>query len=313
MTMELSVARISHDGSDFEIMSKDAGYASDADRLQSLLEAKQGRYSSLFVIERDTKSEATEGGRDDLWAIRDYPGGVYILISDRLSEQNRRSVFIGMAGFNEKMFGPYEKQTGINLQLEGAGRFMTLAQCLEEQNENAPKNMKHWDLAIVIPEEEHALQLFAVLYYIFDKAEGFIVRTKVNEEASDKTKYMNAIAQRYWSSIKRYTFFSLENLNDILEVILESGLGVLVKIAVEETVQILRKKREDSKEKKENSQKGKKEEEESEEESSDIDANNDSEDSNDENFVNKQIEFLNKVSPRKFNYSQRRKVKIFAE
>ena len=143
MTMELSVARISLDGSDFEIMSKDAGYASDADRLQSLLEAEQGRYSSLFVIERDTKSEATEVGRDDLWALRDYSGSVYILISNRLSEQNRRSIFIGMAGLNEKMFGPYERQTGINLELEGEGRFMTLAQCLEEQNENAPKNMKY--------------------------------------------------------------------------------------------------------------------------------------------------------------------------
>ena len=306
MTMELSVERISVDGSDFGTTPKDADYASDADRLQSLREAEQGRYSSFFTIERDTKSEVAERGRDDLWALQDYTGGVYILISNRLSEQNRRSVFIGMAGFNEKMFGPYERQTGINLLLEDEDRFMTLAQCLEEQNENPPTGMKYWDLAIVIPEEEHALQLFSVLYYIFAKAEGFIVRTKVNEEASNKLHYMNLVSQRYWVSIKRYTFFSLENLNDILEVMLGSGLKVLFKMALEKVVQILRKKREASKEKKKNSQKRKKEKE-SEEESSDIDADNDSEDSNDENFVNKLIKSLNKVFPRKFNSSQRRK------
>ncbi len=303
MTMELSVERILVDGSDFGTISRDADYLSDADSWQSLREAEQGRYSSLFVIERDTKSEATEGGRNDLRALRDYPGGVYILISNRLSEQNRRSVFIGMAGFNEKMFGHYERQTGINLELEGEGRFMTLAQCLEEQNENPPESMKYWDLAIVIPEQEHALQLFAVLYYIFAKAEGFIVRTKVNGEASDKLHYMNLVSQRYWSSIKRSSYFSLENLNDIIEVIQESGLEVIVKIAFEKLVQILPKKWKDSREKKKNSQKHKKE---SEKESTDIDSNYDSEDSKDENFINKLTKFLNKLFPRKFNSFQRR-------
>ena len=307
MTMELSVERILVDGSDFGTISRDADYLSDADSWQSLREAEQGWYSSFFVIERDTKSEATEGGRDDLWALRDYSGGVYILISNRLSEQNRRSIFIGMAGFNEKMFGPYERQTGINLQLEGEGRFMTLAQCLEEQNENAPKNMKYWNLAIVIPEEEHALQLFAVFNYIFTKAEGFMVRTKVNEKASDETKYMNTITQRYCSSINKSYFLSLDSLYYISEVILENTVGVLIKIALETIVQFFRKKRKDSREKKKNSQKHKIEEEESEEKNSDIDVNNDSEDSNDENFVNRLIKSLNKVFPRKFNYSQRRK------
>ena len=208
MTMELSVERILVDGSDFGTISRDADYLSDADSWQSLREAEQGQYSSIFVIERDTKSEATEGGRNDLRALRDYPGGVYILISNRLSEQNRRSVFIGMAGFNEKMFGHYERQTGINLQLEGEGRFMTLTQCLEEQNENPPESMKSWYLAIAIPEQEHALHLFAVLYHIFDKAEGFMVRTEVNDEASNKLHYMNLVSQRYVSSYKELLLLS---------------------------------------------------------------------------------------------------------
>ena len=306
MIPELSVARISLDGSDFGTIPKDADYASDAARLQSLGEAEQGRYSSFFVIERDKKSETTEGGRNDLRALRDYPRGVYILISNRLSEQNRRSVFIGMAGFNEKMFGLYERQTGINLQLEGEGRFMTLAQCLEEQNENPPKNMKYWDLAIVMPEEEHVLQLFAVLYYIFDKAEGFIMRTRVNEEASVELSYMNIVSQRYWSSIKNSSFISLESSNDILAIILESGLGTIVKMPVEYIVKILWQKWKDSREKKKNSQKSRNEDIESEEESSDIDVNNDSEDSNDENLIDKLVKFLNKLFQRKFNSSQRR-------
>ena len=292
MIPELSVERISVDESDFETISRDADYASDADRLQSLGGADQGRYSSFFVIERDTKSEATEGGRNDLLALRDYTGGVYILISNRLSEQNRRSVFIGMAGFNEKMFGPYERQTGINLPLEGTDRFITLAQCLEEQNENAPKNMKNWDLAIVIPGDEHALQLFAVLYYIFAKAEGFMVRTKVNEKALTELNYMNIVAQRYWSSVQNSHFISseflLNFLGNIPHVILEAAVSVIIRTIIEKLL-------------KKNSDKSR------EEEGSDLGVNNNSENSDDENFINKLVKFLNKRFPRKFKFFTKKK------
>ena len=297
MIPELSVARISVDVSDFGTISRDADYASDADRLQSLGGADQGRYESFFVIERDTKSEATEGGRNDLLALRDYMGGVYILISNRLSEQNRRSVFIGIAGFNEKMFGPYERQTGINLPLEGTDRFMTLTQCLKEQNENAPKNMKNWDLAVVIPGDEHALQLFAVIYYILDKAEGFILRTNVNEKASDELSYMNIVSQRYLSSMQNLSFTSSGNLLDFLgnvpEEILEAMLNAIVNNITKKPW-------------KKNSRKSKIEEKIKQEEDSDLDADNDFEDSDYANFVDKIVKLLNKLFPRKSNSSHRR-------
>lgn len=300
MIPELSVTRISVDGSDFGTIPKDADNLSDVDRLQSLGEAEQGRYSSFFVIERDTKSEATEGGLNDLRALRDCTGGVYILISSRLSEQNRRSVFIGITGFNEKMFGPYEQQTGINLQLEDTDRFMTLTQCLKEQNENAPKNMKYWDLAIVIPEEEHALQISAVIYFILDKAEGFILRTNVNEKASDELSYMNIVSQRYLSSMQNFTFTSSEHLLDFLynvpEGILEAVLNAIVKNIIKKPW-------------KKNSRKSKIEEKKEQAEDSDLDANDDSEDSDDAKFFDKIVKSLNKYFPRKFNSSQRRKKK----
>lgn len=301
MISKLSVERISVDGSDFGTTPKDADYASDADRLQSLREAEQGRYSSFFTIERDTKSEVAERGRDDLWALRDYTGGVYILISNRLSEQNRRSVFIGMAGFNEKMFGPYERQTGINLQLEGEGRFMTLAQCLEEQNENPPTGMKYWDLAIVIPEEEHILQLFAVLYYIFDKAEGFIVRTTVNDEASDKLHYMNLVSQRYVSGIKKFSVTALRILINVLLIIPPNSWLPIVVGILRTVIDMLEQNKEKLSKEQKNLRKIRKSEKLSKQKDLNSDEDNDSDEEEIKNLVENKVKFLNRIFPRKSN------------
>lgn len=304
--MELSVARISLDVSDFEIMPKDADYASDTDRLQSLLEAEQGRYSSFFVIGRGPNPEDTEGDRDDLWALRDYPGGVYILISNRLSEQNRRSVFVGMAGFNDKMFGAYERQTGINLQLESTDRFMTLAQCLEEQNENPPPNMKYWDLAIVIPEQEHDFELFVALQYIFNKAEGFIVRTKVNEKASNKLINMNKIQQ---TCVNSYMEFELPSIVasisyfPSLEAVLASFLAAVL-INVGEKLWKKLGPREKLKSIWESCKK--KRAEKSKQKGSTSDENDDSDEKKIKNWIDNIVKLLNKNFPRKLNLFPRK-------
>lgn len=166
MTIELSVERVLADGDEFDIVLKDVGYSFDVDQHRSLRERGESLYQSLLVIERDPKHRILMG---DLDALQSYPSGVYILIKTESDSKNKRRVFVGMTGSDKEMIYIRSRATNPNLAGRGGGHSPTLAQCLEEHNENCPPSMKEWDLAVIIPEERNAFFSLVNFILFFEK------------------------------------------------------------------------------------------------------------------------------------------------
>ena len=172
---------VSPDGNSFEIIPGDMTGLPDADRLQFLREAEEGRYSRLFAFQREQNGKSLI---DDLGVLEDCSSGVYVLMQTKPAYGNKCQVFVGMTGDYGEMVKYYERQADTNQKIEHTNRLLTLAECLKEQHENPPKNMPEWDLAIVIPEYENTALLYSMLFNIFTKAEGFIARKTLSNHVS---------------------------------------------------------------------------------------------------------------------------------
>ena len=204
MTIELSVERTSVSEDEFEIVLKDVGDTFDADQHRSLRERGENLYQSLLVIERDPERRILTG---DLDALQSCPSGVYILIDTKPDSKNKRKVFVGMAGSNEEMLHIHRRATDTYLESRGNSHSPTLAQCLEEQNENCPPGMKDWDLAVIIPEDKNTFFLFATLFSIFKKAKGFSAPKALNRRVSYDLFRMHSDAHYFFACFQGSNFF----------------------------------------------------------------------------------------------------------
>ena len=181
MTIELSLVPASPDGNILDIVPGDMTGMPDADRLRFLQEAQEGRYSRLFVFERQRNEKSLIG---DLESLQDCSSGVYVLIQTEPLYKNKYQAFVGMTGDYGVMVKYYEMQTDTDQTIEQTNRSLTLAECLAEQYRNPPKNMLKWDLAIAIPEYENTASLFSMLFSIFSEAEGFTPRRALGSNVS---------------------------------------------------------------------------------------------------------------------------------
>lgn len=181
MTIELSIVPTSPDGNSFEIVPRDITGIPDADRVRFLQEAQEGRYSRLFVFERQPNEKFLIG---DLESLQDCSSGVYVLIQTEPLYENKYQAFVGMTGDYGEMVRYYEEKPNVNQKIEQPNRSLSLAECLAEHNKNPPKNMIEWDLAIAMPKYENTAMLYSMLFHIFTKAEGFISRKTLSNYVS---------------------------------------------------------------------------------------------------------------------------------
>ena len=197
MAFELSFENIWPGGDEFDIVLKDIGYAFDAD---------QHPHLNLLVIERDPERRILTG---DLDALGSYPKGVYVLIKTEPDSNNKRRVFVGMAGSDKRIFDIYGGGTDIYWASRGDGHLLTLSQCLEEQNMKCPLLMRDWDLAVIIPEDKDPLSLFGALFSIFKDSEGFISLKTLNRRISYDLFRMHSDAHYILANfgVSRFIYF----------------------------------------------------------------------------------------------------------
>ena len=187
MTIELSLVPASPDWNSIEIVPGDITGISDVDRVRFLQEAEEGRYSRVFAFQRETNTESLIG---DLGVLEDCSRGVYILIQTDWRKM-RCKVFVGMTEDYKRVIDLYEAMKGANQRIEVFDPVLTLDQCLIEQNQKPPVGMSNWDLAIVIPEHENTALLYSMLLAIFDEAEGFDLKKRLNKSTKFDLRRMH--------------------------------------------------------------------------------------------------------------------------
>lgn len=233
MTIELSIVPASQDGNSFEIIPGDMTGMPDADRLQFLREAEDGRYSRLFAFERKTEAQFL---MNDLDTLGHYSRGVYILIqTERLQKNIARSspkhskVFVGMTEDHERVIGFYEQIKGADQGIEILDPLLTLDQCLIEQNQYPPEGMGNWELAIVIPEHENTALLYSMLLAIFDKAEGFDLKKSLNKSTEFDLRRMHDNHYLFFGSPETKAFLLS---SDFLPTDLSTWVSILCGLTV---------------------------------------------------------------------------------
>lgn len=195
MTIELSIVPTSPDGNSLDIVPGDMTGMPDDDRLRFLQEAEEGRYSRLFAFERKTEAQFL---MNDLDTLRNCSRGVYILMQTEQLQKNiaksspkHSKVFVGMTEDYGRVIGLYEKIKDADQGIEIFDPLLTLDQCLMEQNQYPPEGMGDWELAIVIPEHENTALLYSMLLAIFDEAEGFDLKKRLNKSTKFDLRRMH--------------------------------------------------------------------------------------------------------------------------
>lgn len=175
MTIEMTIAPASADGESFEIATRDVTGISGDDPSRFLQEAEGGQYSRLLFFERDSDGFVSPS---DLEPLTNCSSGVYILINTKATPNNRRSVFVGMAGIDGITYENYWEMTRSNLESIDTDCRLELIECLSKKSENPPLNMSNWDLAIIIPSEEKILDFFEKLCNMLVALEEFFPQHK---------------------------------------------------------------------------------------------------------------------------------------
>lgn len=188
MIPELSVARISVKGNDFEIVINEANGTSDADQRWFPEESEESRYSRLFAFQRQPEAQFL---MNDMDIFQNYSRGVYILIQTARPEQKQCKVFVGMTEDYKRVIDLYDEIKSTNQRIEVSDPLLTLHQCLMEQNQKPPIGMSKWDLAVVIPEHKNTALLYSMLLAIFAEAEGFDLKTKLHGSADFNLRRMH--------------------------------------------------------------------------------------------------------------------------
>lgn len=191
MTIELNILFSSADGNNIEIVPRDVTGISDVDQLPHLEKAKKSQYSRLFIFGREPskgpRKRDSEVARDypsgvvsldDLKPFNSFKTGVYILINTRLTQQNRHSIFVGIAGI-DFMSEVSRPTSGVDLETIDADRELKLFECLKKKSEKPPKNMGNWDLAIVIPTQGDPSILYETLCYMLSELKEFLPQYKL--------------------------------------------------------------------------------------------------------------------------------------
>lgn len=243
MTIEMTIVPTSADGQSYEIATRDVTGISDIDQLRFMPEAEGSQYSRLLFFERDSSGFVSPG---DLEALRNHLRGVYILINTRLTLQKRRSIFVGMAGIDLDDQDDYFGRTGIHPEAIDANCHIKLFQCLLNQVEMPPPNMRYWDLAIVIPRQNNIIDFFEKLCNTLNESKDFLPRhTSFRHNAPSRNRISSDSASFLMISPKSIPTDGVDYLIQLISsVIAGMGSGLLL----ESAKRLLRKrpKREES-------------------------------------------------------------------